>query len=292
MTPNPGALYVHTEEQARGLVERLTQAGIPPLAPRPVDLLDEGLTLSSKAAFRIDVDPAHMEDALEVLQVAAPELLAEIGDVNPIVKALDMPNDPEEEGADVPPELAARWRSDASTLRADLFGDDEEKGELALEWIVGPGEVEASFLAELIVDACRRDRDDLVGPLARMILPIVPDPVVPDRLYQHKSHVRETPLPETKGFCDLLAGLQLLASDPAEAVRCNFCVAAGCVASAGLLPELVKLLEDPAEDVRYEAITALYNLVGKDFDFDSEDGPEKRALAAIRGREWLDRREQ
>ncbi|GEM_PF-4690702 len=284
--------YARDAGSAETMRASLVEAGIQVEPVAEVDLLHEGLSLVSRKAFRVAVAEADQEHATQVLGDRAARLLDWAEDLSHLSPLPPISQDRAPAPAPAPP-LGRRqaWESDPASWSDDLFSGDEGLSESVLAWLESSAVPTASQIGKALERAIRADREDLVWPLCRFLKPVVVDSLERGRLESHVKELVHTMFEASSpGVAKMLEDLVELAWDPSSSARRNFCLAAGQLSADPLLPPLVSLLDDPDEDVRYEASGALYGLVHLDFDYDSEAPAEERALAVARWKEWLAKR--
>lgn len=124
------------------------------------------------------------------------------------------------------------------------------------------GEVGTRFLEAVLVEACRSGETRLTGSLAQA-LDEAGSPVLPSRL---------TELVGEDGRVGAAWAIAHMKKHRTEAMGA-----------------LIFLLDDPDAEVRSEAIEGLFSLEGKDFGFEPDAPPEKRAAAVERWRVYHER---
>lgn len=285
-------IYARNLETAEAIRRHLEEARIPVLSVTEVNLLSEGMSLVPRRAVLVEIDPSELPGAAEAISEHAPELLEWCEDLSHLSPIPTKPKEEDEEAAPRPPAgRRSAWESDPQSWIDDIFSENADLSEAVLAWIARSSMPTAPQIGEALARAIREDRQDLVWPLCRALKPMVHDPF----LKHGDADVHGNPLLEAKreralGVAKVLRSLVELSCAPLPATRRGFCLAAGQIESETLLPALVSLLDDPEEEVRYEASGALYGIVHKDFGYDSESPVAERTAAVARWKEWLAKR--
>lgn len=279
-----GGFYARDAASAETMLGHLVEAGLQVEPVAEIDLFDEGLSLVSRKAFRVTVAEADRERAAQVLEERAAELIDWMEDLSHLAPIPDRSDERSQAPAPAPPvDRRQAWESEPASWVDDLFSEQEGLSDSVLVWLEASPIPIAPDVGKALARAIRENREDLIWPLCRLLKSVIEDAVL--RPVQALLYV--PPQPRAPGVYSAIDDLVELAWDPSAFVRRNFCLAAGQISSEPLLAPVVSLLDDPEEEVRYEASGALYGMVHKDFGYDSEAPAEERALAVARWKEWL-----
>lgn len=293
-TPPMRSFYARDAASAETMRERLIEAGLQVEPVAQVDLFDEGLSLVPRKAFRVSVVATDGSRAAEVLAETAAGVIEWVEDLSHLSPLTPFPPRPREDAHEdaslTLPERRQAWEGDPATWSNDLFSENEEVSASVVQWLVSSPVPTAHQIGKALERAIREGREDLIWPICRVLKPVVVDYLQRggllrgDPLMQmtHEAFSQRSP-----GTKEMLDDLVELAWDAAPATRKRFCLAAGQLGSETFLPVLVSLLDDPEEEVRYEASGALYGMVHQDFGYDSEAPAEVRSIAVALWKEWL-----
>ncbi len=282
-------LYARNLGNAEGIRTHLEEAGIAVLGVKVVDLLTEGASLVPKRAVLVELAEQDVPRAVEAIEKRAPQLMEWTEDLSSLSLGFKRHQEVVEAVSEPPPaDRLSSWESNPTSWSDDLFSDEEKLSKAVLSWLEASPTPNAPQIGSALERAIRAGREDLIWPLCRVFKPVVVDFLRKQGLRGHAEElVHDAFAQKAAGARQALEDVIELAWDPSPAVRRNFCLAAGRLESHTLLPCLVSLLDDPEEEVRYEASGALYGITHKDFDYDSEAPAEERALAVARWKEWL-----
>lgn len=277
--------YARDAGGAEAMRGHLVEAGLQVEPVAQVDLFDEGLSLVPHKAYRVTVAEADHARAAQVLAETAAGVIEWVEDLSHLSPLTPFPPGPREDAhGDAPltlPERRTAWESDPASWVDDLFTEQADLSDSVLAWLDASSVPTAPQMGKALDRAIRADREDLIWPLCRLLKGVIDDLVLKSRIMLDAMKDR------APGSARMIDDLVELGWDPAPLVRRNFCLAAGQLGSERFIPVLVSLLDDPEEEVRYEASGALYGMVHQDFGYDSEAAAEDRALAVARWKEWL-----
>lgn len=281
--------YANTFEDAVEMKAALQQAGIKVLASMQ-DLTHLGISLHDTEGYRLLVPSDAASDAFDVLRREAPralfsELESGLGwdiseilswPLNPDFRACLLPGMTTEEFLDrvLGPEesrsllqqreqRALAPEAVAPILERAFAAAEVDHEELFDE--LAPASASAfDLIFDALMRATREQREDIVWTLARCLKRFRAE-----WLGHHLSDFG----PSVRA--------------PQEGVRRLTALAIGLLLDRRAAHYLVELLADPDEQVRYEAIDALYAMAGKDLGYVSDASEAERTLAIQRWQGWL-----
>jgi hypothetical protein len=255
--PGVSVVFLSYERSDAELVhDLLVHAGIEAVLEE-IDLFNFGIAFFHRKGFQVVVPSEKKDESIFRLEqdgiIRSP---ACEGGRAPDEEIAERFRKTVEQGISALPELAQFLYEELPVRRQAIFA------------ILSAGEEGEELLARKVVEICSNP-----NPLEERELEIVKD--IGETIGQHGE------------TCALVDAISDALAEPDPIIRKNLVTALGYTDMDEALPCLVSCLDDPDQEIRHEALDALFFRTGEDFGFDP-DAPEKdRQEALKKWRKWL-----